>query len=276
MPPAGVSKGWVVEPNFKIRLRRDSALLTLAHLNTFGRELQRTLSAVARHLADSDQPGVEFPIVHAEVGSFCLQLQGLAADGTIDPAQVFDTFLDDVSAIRRHQFRSTMTPGLAGHYRSLVRTFSDSDLLVEYAYKGRDLLVDNAFRAAFEVALRERVVENTVIVGHLDAVSVHRAPFVFKLYPKLDPRSPVECRFPQAILAEVATHLKSLVQVRGVGFFAPVGLLPTRLEVQGSPERLRCDRVALRGYVRKLRLVPAGTTAKQYLSANRERAGFAD
>ena len=169
-----------------------------------------------------------------------------------------------------------LTPGLTRHYRALVTSLKDVGAVVEYVH-GRDhVVVDDAFRRGFEVALKERVAEDVSLVGHLDAVNAHRAPFTFYVYPKLEEGDRVECHFQPEMLQLVAELLKKTVRVAGTGYFAPVGIYPLRMEVREAPRALAWDPSILRSYVGTLRLVPKGMSVSDYLEANRKAAGFAD
>ena len=101
----------------------------------------------------------------------------MVAEGApVEPEQVVSTFTSDLSDIRKQSYRADLTPGLTRHYRALVTSLKDAGAVVEYAH-GRDhVVVDDAFRRSFEVALKERVVEDVSVVGHLDAVNAHKAP----------------------------------------------------------------------------------------------------
>jgi len=137
-------------------------------------------------------------------------------------------------------------------------------------------VVDDAFRRSFEVALKERVAEDISIVGCLDAINAHKAPFTFSMYPKLEDADRVECRFPPEMLEEIAKLLKKTVKAEGRGYFAPVGIYPLRVEVYRVPRVLAWDPATLRSYVGRLALVPQGMSAREYVEKNRMVAGLAD
>ena len=260
-----------------VKLRIGEGAVKLGQLRELTDNLQRTLGALASQLADTTRPGIDFEIVEAAVGSLSLSLRAVAEEGAaIEPERVVATFTADLAEIRKQHYRAELTPDLTRRYRALVTCFKDMGAVVEYRY-GRDhVLVDDAFRQGFEVALKERVAEDVAVVGYLDAVNAHRPPYRFLLYPKLERANRVECRFGMEMLETVAGLLKKTVKVEGTGHFAPVGIYPLRMDVKTKPRPLIWDPALLRGYVGKLTLVPKGMTASDYLERNREAAGLAD
>lgn len=260
-----------------VRVQVGERRVKLAQLRELTDRLQRTLAALSSQLAGGTTPGIDFEIVEAAVGSLSLGLRAVAEEGApVDPEQLVSTFTSDLSEIRKQSYRADLTPGLTRHYRALVTSLKDVGAVVEYAH-GRDrVVIDDAFRKSFEVALKERVVEDVSVVGHLDAVNAHKAPFTFYLYPKLEEADRVDCHFPAQMLQLVAERLKKTVRVAGTGHFAPVGIYPLRIEVQEAPRALSWDPSILRSYVGTLSLVPKGMSASDYLERNRKAAGFAD
>jgi hypothetical protein len=171
----------------------------------------------------------------------------VAAEGApVEPEQVVSTFTSDLSDIRKQSYRADLTPGLTRHYRALVTSLKDAGAIMEYAHGTDHVVVDDAFRRSFEVALKERVVEDISVVGHLDAVNAHKAPFTLYLYPKLEEADRVDCHFPAELLQLVADLLKKTVRVAGTGHFAPVGIYPLRIEVREAPRALSWDPSILR------------------------------
>lgn len=251
--------------------------MKLAQLKELSTLLQRTLAAVASHLADSATPGIDFEIVEAGVGSLSLGLRAVAEEGaTIEPERVVATFTEDLAQIRQQSYRPDLTTGLTKHYRALVTSMGGTGAVVEYGRGKERVVVDDAFRKGFEVALKERIAEDVSVVGYLDAVNVHKVPYTFYLYPKLEDIERVECRFPAEMLQAVAVLLKKTVKVEGTGHFAPVGIYPLRIDVNRELRPLTWDPDVLRSFVGKLALVPEGVSASDYLQRNREAAGFAD
>lgn len=260
-----------------VKLRIGDERIKLAQLKELSTQLQRALSAVASDLADSTTPGIEFEIVAAGVGSLSLALTAVAEEGSnIDPEKVLSTFTEDLAHIRRQSYRPDLTAGLTKHYRVLVTCLGSVGAVVEYGHGPDLVVVDESFRKGFEVALKERVAEDVSVVGYLDAINAHRAPYTFYLYPKLEDIDRVECRFPARMLESVAGLLKQTVKVEGTGHFAPVGIYPLRIEVAHEPRSLAWDPGVLRTLVGSLALVPDGMSASDYLQRNREAAGLAD
>jgi hypothetical protein len=260
-----------------VKLRIGDGAVKLAQLKELSAQLQRTLAAVASHLADSLTPGIDFEIIEAEIGSLSLGLRAVAEeDATLEPERVIATFTEDLAHIRQQQYRPDLTTGLTKHYRALVTCLGGMGAVVEYSRGSERVVVDDAFRRGFEVALKERVAEDVSVVGYLDAVNAHRAPYTFYLYPKLEDIERIECRFAAEMLPAVAALLKKTVKVEGTGHFAPVGIYPLRLEVDREPRALEWDPGVLRSMVGKLALVPEGASIGDYLQRNREAAGLAD
>lgn len=261
----------------EVNLRVGDGPVKLGQLKELSDRLQRTLVALAGQLAGEPSPGIDFEIVRAGVGSLSLALRAVAQEGVaLDPEEVVSTFTSDLAHIRERSYRPGLTPRLTQHYRGLVTCLKGDDAVVEYASSSALVIVDEAFRAGFEVALRERVAEDVSVVGYLDAINAHRAPFLFYLYPKLPEGGRIECQFAPELLEAIAGMLKKTVRVKGRGYYAPVGLYPLRLEVQDSPKALAWEPTVLRSYVGHLSLVPHGMAVSDYLQRNREAAGLAD
>lgn len=260
-----------------VKLMLGEGLVRLAQLKDLSTQLQRTLAAVAGHLSDTAKPGIEFEIVTAEVGSLALGLRAIAEEGaTVEPERVVTTFTEDLAQIRQQSYRPDLTSGLAKQYQALVACLGGAGAVVEYRHGEERVVVDDAFRRSFQVALKERIAEDVSVTGYLDAVNAHRSPFAFYLYPKLEDIERVECRFPAEMLQGVAKLLKQTVKVEGTGHFAPVGIYPLRVDVDREPRALSWDAAVLRSFVGKLALVPEGMSASEYLQRNREAAGFAE
>ncbi len=267
----------LVSAALDIDLRVGQAHVKLAELRELTDRLQRALAAVAKHLAGGAESGIDFEVVSAKVGSLHFGLQAVSAGmPSVDPDLVLATFATDLAEIKRQSYRADLTAGLTKHYRSLVTCLGGEGATVEYNHRDQRVVVDDAFRSSFEAALKERVAQGVSVVGYLDAVNAHRAPFAFYLYPKLEDAERIECRFPPEMLETVAALLKKTVRVAGTGHFAPVGIYPLRVEVEQLPRLLPWDPGVLRSLVGKLALVPAGVNVSDYLQRNREVAGFAD
>jgi len=260
-----------------VKLQVGQGPVKLGQLKDLSTQLQRTLAALASHLADDPDSGIDFEIVQAAVGSLSLELRAVADESaTIEPGRVIATFTEDLTGIRRQSYRPDLTTGLTKQYRALVTSLRGAGAVVEYVAHGQRVVVDEAFRQGFEIALKERIAEDVAIVGYLDAVNAHREPFTFYLYPKLEDIDRVECRFPADLLGVVAGLLKKTVKVEGTGHFAPVGIYPLRIDVNRQPRQMTWDGGVLRSLIRSLVLVPAGMTLADYLQRNREAAGLAD
>lgn len=260
-----------------VELQIGGAPVRLAHLRELSAQLHRTLAAVANHLADNAILGIDFEIVQVGVGSLSLVIRAIAEAGaTVRPEVVISTFADDLIHIREQAYRADLTTGLTRQYRNLVTCLASAGAVVAYGHGAQHVVVDAGFRQGFEAALKERVAENTSVVGYLDAVNAHKPPYTFYLYPKLEELERIECRFPIELLGKVAALLKQTVRVEGTGHFAPVGIYPLRVEVEREPRPLTWDPAVLRSFVGKLALVPEGMRVDAYLQRNREAAGFAD
>jgi transposase len=201
-----------------VKLQVGEGAVKLAQLKELSTQLQRVLAAVASHLAESTTPGIDFEIVEAGVGSLTLGLRAVAEEGaTLEPERVITTFTEDLAHIRQQDYRPDLTTGLTKHYRALVTCLGGEGAVVEYSRGNKRVVVDDAFRKGFEIALKERVAEDVSVVGYLDAVNAHRAPYTFYLYPKLEDIERVECRFAAEMLQAVAALLRKTVKVEGHG-----------------------------------------------------------
>jgi hypothetical protein len=226
-----------------VKLQIGEGAVKLVQLKELSTQLQRALAAVANNLADSTTSGIDFEIVEAGVGSLSLGLRAVAEEGaTLEPERVIATFTEDLARIRQQEYRPDLTTGLTRHYRALVTCLSGVGAVVEYGRGSKRVVVDEAFRRGFEIALKERVAEDVSVVGYLDAVNAHRAPYTFYLYPKLEDIERVECRFAAELLQAVAGLLKKTVKVEGTGHFAPVGIYPLRIDVDREPRARACSR----------------------------------
>src|SRR6185295_7198712 len=89
-----------------VKLRVGGGAVKLVQLKELSTQLQRTLAALANHLADSSTPGVDFEIVEAGIGSLSLSLRAVAEEGAaIQPEQVITTFTEDLAQIRQRSYR---------------------------------------------------------------------------------------------------------------------------------------------------------------------------
>jgi hypothetical protein len=266
-----------VNASLDVKLRIGDKRVKLGQLKELTDRLQRTLAALANQLAGSATAGIDFEIVEAAVGSLSLGLVAVAEEGAaVEPEHLVSTFTSDLLDIRKQSYRPDLTPGLTRHYRALVTYLKDLGAVVEYAHGREVVVIDDTFRKSFEVALKERVVEDVSVVGHLDAVNAHKEPFTFYLYPKLEEADRVDCHFPAEMLQLVAGLLKKTARVTGTGHFAPVGIYPLQIEAREVPRALAWDPSILRSYVRTLPLVPKGMSVSDYLERNRKAAGLAD
>jgi hypothetical protein len=73
------------------------------------------------------------------------------------------------------------------------------------------------------------------LMGHLDAVNVHRRPYALFLYPSLITAPRIECRFPDELLERVGGMLKKHVEVSGLGHYAMFSSWPRYIEVTADP-----------------------------------------
>lgn len=257
-----------------VRLRPQGKHVTLDELREVARNLQRVLTSLGENLCESEHCDIAYEITNASVGSLVLALKPVASDATpIEPTEVLRTFTSDLNDIGDQKFRPTMTTELSREYLALVRTLGGSDSIVEYSFEQNRVHIDPAFRGSFEVALKERVTKDAVVIGSLDAITVHKR-YVFYLYPKLERSGRIECRFPTEMLDHIAGLIEHTVEVRGSGHYGPVGLYPSKIDVSSLPRVLSCDEELLRSSVGKMKLVPKGMTAAQYLVKNREAAGL--
>ncbi len=262
----------------RVKIQTNDKAVLLGDLKELSYHLQQTLNAVARNLARTDNPNISYEIVEAAMGSLNFALRAVAAKETeLDPDESFDVFTSDLENIRLNNYRPAITATLIGYYRSLVRTLSKENAIVQYQYANKIVQIDGNFRESFNVVLKESIAEDITVSGNLDEVNAHKSQFSFNLYPKLGGER-IMCLFPNEMLSTIADMLKrkSVVQATGKGHFAPVGLYPTRLEVLSLPKELPFHPDRLRSYVHAFDLFGPDITAEEYLQRNREAAGIAD
>lgn len=135
-------------------------------------------------------------------------------------------------------------------------------------YGQRSIVVDEQIRQQVREKSENSCVPHTSVVGTIESINIHRTPYVFMLYTKVEPRQHIECRFTNdEFLPAVTDILKSrkMAEVRGTAYYAPVGIFPLRIDVEEEPLKLEYAPEDLLRYVGRLRIVPDEMTVEEYL-----------
>jgi hypothetical protein len=266
-----------LEGTLNIRLEPPQQYATLAELKAVADQVQKTLNAIVRNLTDEPEAEVETHIIGAEIGSLSLALSpSIPETLDVNATTLCMTLVKDVRDIREQRFRPRLTPGLLQQYVKLVNTLRSSHTRMQLQYGEEIIMIDDLFRKYFQAATKERVAVKVSLIGRIEAINIHSKPYEFRLFLTQPGTEPVRCTFEESLLHAVIDEMKrrSLVRITGKGYYAPIGLHPTKIELEYKPEPLTFDKNKLLSYVRSLDIVPEGMTISELLSANRKEAGI--
>lgn len=265
--------------DFEIYLVPPQGNVKLSHLYKIGGQVQKTLNAVARNLSSNENAYVDAEIVEARIGSLELSLHPSVPDiYAITSQRVCFTLVKDLLAVPRQQFRADMTPALVQQYHALTKCLKDAHIKIRLRYHDAEALIDDAFRAGVEVAVQEKEAGTVEVIGRIEAINIHQERNRFFLYPKQPGSERVECRFDSLLHSEVSEALKrkEFVKITGIGYYAPVGIYPQRIELTRSPEPIVYRLDVLKKAIRSLDLVPSGMGAVEYVAMKRMEAGLGE
>ncbi len=261
----------------QIHIDPPSGNAKLSELKVLADQVQRTLDAVARNLAKDPKAKVDADISGATIGSLHLVLQPALADSfAVNPDQICRTLIEDINNVEHQRYRPDMTLALLQQYKALVNMFRNSHIQVQLSHGIDDVTIDDDFRSMFRASTKERIANKVDIIGRIEALNIHSTPYEMKLFPTTPDTDYILCRFEDEMLEKITDLFKhkSMVRVTGTGYYAPIGINPSRLVLTSAPVPLVFDLDQLRLYARNVNLVPAGMSASDFLAANRKAAGL--
>ena len=198
---------------------------------------------------------VRFEVTNATKGSLILDLvPQLTGDDLPETTEVTQALINDIESLALDQPRPTMGSGLLNQYRALVDIAQKAGRL-EVGHDASSTAIGPENQIVFEAALKESPEPDTLVVGAIETVNIHRRPWTFGLYSKLD-RERIECRFEEHLLETVLALMeeKAVVEVIGEGRFGPAGVTPRQIEVVEVPRKIVADADRLRAFRRSLDL----------------------
>ncbi len=214
---------------------------------------------------------VQFILKAVSAGSLNLTLEPRAdeADG-IDLGGIAETLIADINSLASDTPRQTMGSGLVDRYRALVGVARKAGRL-ELRTDLNRVTLDPPSLPLFDAALKEEPEPNTRIIGVIESLNIHRKPWTFGLYTKLD-QERVVCRFAEPMLEQVLHHMETGAQaeVVGEGRFGPVGLTPRQLDVLVISTAVEFSEQTLLSYHRSSSIVRAGENSEDALARVRE------
>jgi hypothetical protein len=243
-------------------------------------QLAEAVRSVFRELlkesAEDNKVQVRLVVRDATKGSLNLVLEPqILGTEVVDASTVSASLINDINGLSNDAPRSTIGSGLLSHYRSLVGIGQRAGRL-ELRTDSLRAVVDTETLVTFQAALREVPEPDTVVVGRIESVNIHRRPWTFGLYTKFD-QERVECRFDEAMLDHVL-HLmetKATVQAIGEGRFGPVGTTPRQLDLHEAPQELVFFPDLLRSFRRSSDITRQGeSSADAVLRVREERASY--
>lgn len=259
----------------RVRLGKPGSPVDLSLVEQLAEHLRGAFREIAAQLTGDGKLAVRFDVCDVASGSLILSLRpSLGGTDLVTAAAVTQLLIDDINAIAQDRPRPTMGTGLLNQYRGLLEVGERAGHL-EFASDGTEAVIDIENRLAIESALSEQLEPNTSVVGHIETVNIHRRPWTFGLYTKLD-RERVDCRFTESILEQVLSLMeaKALVEVTGEGRFGPAGVTPRQIEVSLVPQALNFDEQTLRTFFRSADLARAGESSADVVARVRLELGL--
>lgn len=253
-----------------IRLGEGDGPLDFALVEQLSEHLRGVYREIARELGAEGRIQVAFHLRDASKGSLNLVLEPhIEGDNVPEVALVSQTLIEDINRVGDANLRPTAGSNLVAKYRALLQVAERANGLV-FEQGGNIAAISSGKFTSFEASLAEDPEPDTVVVGTIETVNIHRRPWTFGLYQKLD-RQRVECVFDEPMLQTVLDLMesKALVEVTGEGKFGPVGITPRLLEVLATPKALVFDPDFLLSLPGTLNLAEEGETASDVVERNR-------
>lgn len=227
----------------------------------------KAIRELAREITGQENPRVDTPVVQVASGSVALTVEPISSGRDGERLPLAEQVFEDISGIVAQTPRPTMSVDLYRAYTEVIRA-PRNKMTYSVWYAQRSIVVDEQIRQQVRERSEHVCVPHTAVVGTIESVNIHRKPYVFMLYTKVEPRQHIECRFRNDdFLSTVTDILKSrkMAEVRGTAYYAPVGIFPLRMEVEEEPQKLEYAPENLLNYVGRLRIVPEGMTVEEYL-----------
>lgn len=260
--------------DLSINLGEEGQPVDLALLETLGEELRAAFRELWEEGGGQAHPRIRFTIVDAAKGSLRLRLKPeVEGEGGPATTAIAESLVQDIEAIGESRPRANMRANLFRHYRALIDIGKKAGRLAIEA-GGQEVVLDQSNEVRYEAALKEERAAAVVLAGHIETLNIHRRPWTFGLYTKLD-RQRVECRFADDMLGGITALMeeKAMAEVVGEATFGPVGLTPRQIELSQPPKRLVFDPEALLSFHRSVNLARPGESASDVLARIREELG---
>lgn len=256
---------------FHVRLGEPDTPVDLLLLEQLAEHLRSAFREIVREQSGDEKVQVRFLVQDARKGSIVLALLPALIGADMPPAaEIARTLISDINALRTETARPTMSANLLGQYREMVKIGQKAGRL-EIGFEGNESKIGPENQVAFEAAVRDQPEPDTHIVGTIESVNIHRRPWHFGLYTKLDGQR-VECRFEDSMLEDVLRLMeeKAVADVVGEGKFAAVGITPRSIELTQPPRGLAFDADELRSFHRSAGIANEGESAADALLRVRE------
>jgi hypothetical protein len=261
----------IATEDLSIVLGEEGQAVELGLLGDLGGQLRAVFRKIWEEAGGQALPQVRFAVVDAEKGSLRLRLRPeIEGEGGPTPARVARTLIEDIEAIGESRPRADMSADLFHRYRALIETGRKAGRLSIEATGGA-VVLDRSNALRYEAAFEEERAANVVLAGHIETLNIHRRPWNFGLYTKLD-RQRVECRFADDMLKVVTALMEenAMAEVVGEAVFGRIGLTPRLIELGQPPKRLEFDPEALLGFARRFDITRPGETAADAVARIRE------
>lgn len=254
-----------------ISLGKMGDTVDLLFLQLLSEALRGIFREIVREQSGERKSNILLEVRDATKGSLNLVIEPtIAGFNSTDSIAVAQTLINDINSIASESARSTMGAGLLAKYQSLIEIGQQSGRLVLQA-NGVQATIDSSTSIAFQAALKETPEPETLVAGHIESVNIHQKPWSFGLYTKFD-QERIECRFDEPMLEKILQLMesKALVEVVGEGVFGPLGLTPSRIDLQETPRELVFSVNSLLSFRRSAGMVKLGESVPVALSRVRE------
>ncbi|GBC94270.1 hypothetical protein HRbin16_00051 [bacterium HR16] len=227
----------------------------------------KAIRELARELTGQEKPRVDIPVVRVASGSVAMTIGPMSRTQSSESLPLAKYVFEDLSGILAQTPRPTMSVDLYRAYTEVIRAPRNT-IPYSVLYGKRFIEVNEQVRQQVHQMSEYIRVPHASVVGTIESVNIHRMPYVFMLYTKVEPRQHVECRFrDDEFLPAVTDILKSrkMAEIKGTAYYAPVGIFPLRIDVEEQPMKLEYSPEDLLSYVGRLHIVPEGVTVEKYL-----------
>lgn len=257
----------------RIRLGAEGQGVDLGDLELMAEQLRATYRELIRDAGGDQHARVNFKIINVANGSVVFDLQPQIKDEEAPEVnELTRTLIGDINRLGEGKPRPTMSSNLLRHYDALFAVSVRAGRL-ELGFGKLAAVMDQSNRIDFQSATKNSVVPETRMVGLIETINIHRRPWKFGLYTKLD-RQRIECRFTDNLLATVTRLMEgnALVEVCGEATFGPVGITPVTIELTEEPVELDFSPNDFLRYAHSSAICLPGETATSALERIRAEA----